>query len=547
MSKNSDEGSTDYLVERYVSGTISEREAEQLLPRLEADASVAKRIRENLLADLLLRRFTDSKKTTRETLLRPVSPKISRRLFVAFASSTLLLLSAIGVLSHHLLDLSRRTTIHAASACAFEKEPEKTSDALAVIVSMQDPVWEKGRPYHADSMLTPGPFRLQAGAVVLRFFSGASVFVEGPADLDLISSFHLICRRGRLQAEVPPQAVGFSIETPQTRIIDRGTSFVLDVSRNASKVHVKKGEIELHGAQGRPKSVKEGETFMISSAGTMEALPTAFEFGRPDFRRDGDDLCLASKYLRWKETRQIVDADPALLIRYDFEQESDLLGCLPNQAQARRGIRYDGVIVGGTPGPGRWPNKKGLELRRVSDRIRFDLPGDHSSLSLAVSIRIDALPQKYGSLVHSDDFLPGEVHWFVNRDGRLEFAVQGADHVVHDRFVSPRVLPPERFGRWCTIAAVLDGASRTFRYYFNGDEVAVFNVRKGLTVRLGSAEIGNWNSKGHFSHSPAYANVLRNLCGCIDEFLVLDRALTSEEVRLFHEKGPKEESDPRSH
>lgn len=547
MSKNSGEWPTDYLVERYVSGEISEREAEQLLPQLEADASVAKKIRENLLANLLLRRFADSKKMTRETLLRPVGPKMSRRWFAAFVSSTLLLLVVIGVLSYHLFDLSRLRTIHAVPVPVVEKEPEKTSDTLAVIVSMQDPVWEKGRSYQPDSMLTPGPFRLRSGVVVLRFFSGASVFVEGPADLDLLSSFHLVCRYGRLQAEVPPQAVGFSIETPQTRIIDKGTSFVLDVSQDASKVHVKKGEIELHGSQGRPKSVKEGETFMVSSAGTMETLPFTFNFERPDFRKDENDSCLESKYLRWKETRQAVDSDPALLIHYDFEQESDPWGYLPNLAQARRGIRYDAVVVGGTPGPGRWPNKKGLELRRVSDRIRFDLPGDHSSLSLAVSIRIDALPQKYGSLLHSDDFIPGEIHWFVNRDGCLEFAVQGVDRVVHDRFVSPRVLPPEQFGRWCTIVVVLDGTSRTFRYYFNGDEVAVFSVRKGLTVRLGSAEIGNWNSKGHFSHSPAYANVLRNLCGCIDEFLVLDRALTPDEVRRFHGKEPVEKSYSKSH
>jgi hypothetical protein len=71
---------------------------------------------------------------------------------------------------------------------------------------------------------------MKSGIAQIEFYQGARVLIEGPAELQLVSSGEATCTRGKLSANVPPQAKGFRINTPKGTIVDLGTEFGLDVS-----------------------------------------------------------------------------------------------------------------------------------------------------------------------------------------------------------------------------------------------------------------------------------------------------------------------------
>jgi hypothetical protein len=78
---------------------------------------------------------------------------------------------------------------------------------------------------------------------------GARVVIEGPADFQFISASEVSCSGGRLTAEVPPQARGFRIGTPQMNVTDLGTSFGLDVKEGRTELHVFKGSVEFQSGE----------------------------------------------------------------------------------------------------------------------------------------------------------------------------------------------------------------------------------------------------------------------------------------------------------
>ena len=81
---------------------------------------------------------------------------------------------------------------------------------------------------------------------------------------------------------------------------------------------------------------------------------------------------------------------------------------------------HEGIIIGCSWVPGRWPGKNGLEFKRVSDRVRFHLPGEFSSLTLMAWVRVDALPHRFNSLLMTDGWDEAAPHWHISADGQLE-------------------------------------------------------------------------------------------------------------------------------
>src|SRR6185503_16263434 len=93
--------------------------------------------------------------------------------------------------------------------------------------------------------LDPGWLKLKGGLVQIVLYSGARLVVEGPAELELISPNHALCRLGKITAEVPPEARGFQLETPQGLITDLGTAFGVEVKERSTEIHVFKGLVSL--------------------------------------------------------------------------------------------------------------------------------------------------------------------------------------------------------------------------------------------------------------------------------------------------------------
>lgn len=100
----------------------------------------------------------------------------------------------------------------------------------------------------SESLLTQKrEYVLLSGLVELAFPKGASAIIEGPAIFRVLSDECLALDVGQCSVHAPDGAEGFRIETPVTRVVDRGTRFVVNVSETSeTEVHVVEGIADIY-------------------------------------------------------------------------------------------------------------------------------------------------------------------------------------------------------------------------------------------------------------------------------------------------------------
>ena len=106
--------------------------------------------------------------------------------------------------------------------------------------------------------------RLAAGLLEITFRDGAVVVLEGPATFAVTSRGAGTLEVGALKAEVPQQAIGFTIATPSTIVEDLGTEFGVSVDANGdSLTRVFSGQVAVHF----PSQLDRHENPILLSAG----------------------------------------------------------------------------------------------------------------------------------------------------------------------------------------------------------------------------------------------------------------------------------------
>lgn len=128
-------------------------------------------------------------------------------------------------------------------------------------------------PGTGDTRLAAGlVIELEQGLVEIAFDSGAKVIIEAPARFEPTASGRGLLHSGRLTANVPREAVGFAIDTPNAAVVDLGTEFGLFVpDSGASEVHVFTGRVEVSaagasGGSGGLRAVASGEAVSVLPA-----------------------------------------------------------------------------------------------------------------------------------------------------------------------------------------------------------------------------------------------------------------------------------------
>jgi hypothetical protein len=119
------------------------------------------------------------------------------------------------------------------------------------------------------SRLGPGTLSLVEGIATLRFENGAVLSLEAPTTLRVVDRMHCRLLEGSLTAEVPESAHGFTVETPDMKVIDWGTKFGVSASAvGSSQVRVFEGEVEVAGGgNSKSRRLNEGQGFNISTGG----------------------------------------------------------------------------------------------------------------------------------------------------------------------------------------------------------------------------------------------------------------------------------------
>ena len=150
----------------------------------------------------------------------------------AFAAAALVMLAGLVV-------------IYPREPAAITALEEIRESGCAVLTRTVDVKWtntgfETGLPVGAGAMAIAG------GLVELEFYSGARVVIEGPAEIELISTSEIRCGSGKLRAVVPTNARGFKVSTRQFGITNQGAEFGLWANHDGrDEVHVIDGRVEI--------------------------------------------------------------------------------------------------------------------------------------------------------------------------------------------------------------------------------------------------------------------------------------------------------------
>jgi hypothetical protein len=421
-------------------------------------------------------------------------------------------------------------------------EPIVNTNFVATLIRGSEVVWEgKTNSLEIGSEISPGWLHLKSGAVQIDFNSGARVILEGPADLELISPGEARLNFGKLSARVPEPAHGFKVYTPDVTVTDLGTEFGLDREKaQPVKVEVFEGKVEVAtDGTNPPRILNAGEGVQVS-ARRVQPLPAAeyidFMSVAELARRESAELRV--RYQDWRQADRSLDDDPSVLVHLNFEDQRNVDHTLINRAAGMRASSH-ATIFGCDWGEGRWPGKAALEFNSLNDRVRLSVPGSFRSLTYLAWLRVDSLPNQWNALALVDTFKTGETHWQIHKDGSLELAVRvEGGKAAWNHLVSSPVITREHFGEWIQLAAVYDGQRGKMILYMNGRSVASKTVKPQI-LSLGTLELGNWSPTAQ----KADANYrIRDFHGRMDEFALLSRPLSAEEIRRQYELGKPRET-----
>ncbi len=472
------------LIAAYLDGTISEPQMQQLNALLLTDAEARREFAEILNVDSALAALAADWVPEQKT--KPVRWHTSSPHWIAAAACISLLLGAWWWQDAHR---------------AFA-----TVGKAAGVVELAD-----------GARLRNESYRIDAGTVSLVTARGARIVIEAPAEFRFESAQRLHMQRGRLAADVPPTAKGFTVITPSGDAVDLGTRFGVDVpSSGSAEVHVFQGEVitKASGAKAN-QSLRGGDAVSFDQGASTARELRSSAFIQPDELPGLTAGLAAGQRAQSEAALAVLKQDPALIALLDFESTDELPGV------------YRRV-------QGRWPGSHAPEFVNVGDHLKLDAGGgrDWPQLTLAAWVRIDRLGAPYQSLLHTDGWSrnnPGQVHWMINRDTTMRLALIGntlapgsQEREGHPDSRTP-VLPEQ--GRWVHLATVYDSTRGTVRFYLNGQFDKEVRQKIAYPARLGPTQIGNWNQQD------------RKLSGRVDELLLLGRAMTDTEIHALHAAG----------
>lgn len=533
---------TRQLIARWLEGSMTPEEFEDLQHVLRACPEARRQLRREVNLDAVLREQAamNAGLEAWTTSAPPAAKPFVKRHF--WLATTLTGCTALTIsLGSFLLGGHRAQQKQVA-----KDNHEEINLGCAILTNTWNTEWlDDSQPMRSGDTLNAGRFELGCGLAQIEFFSGAQMLFEGPGTIEIVSPWEAVCLDGKARVRVPPPAQGFRLLTPGMKLVDLGTEFGVQVERNSQKseVHVFEGEVEAHPSEGQMVSLKQGMGLKRDGA-TFSALSSTRpqDFASIDQLKDLAQRNAEARFNAWSAWSEQVRLDPHVLAYYVFRHWREWDRLVNNVAAGNLKSRNGGA-VGARWTQGRWPMKDALEFKRPGDRVRLKIDGEYEALTFSCWVKVDGLDRRYNALLLTDGYEPGEPHWQILEDGRLMFSIAYPDPAkpekkVNQIYHSPVVFTRSNLGRWHHLAVTYDNCSGEAVQYLDGREVSRETsplYEPGRKIVYGACEMGNWglSTQGH-------EFAIRNLNGCLDEFAIYDTALTSRDIRAVFEAGKPE-------
>lgn len=122
---------------------------------------------------------------------------------------------------------------------------------LAELTATRDANWGNAELENGES-LKKGRVLLTHGYSEITMNSGVTLVLEAPVEIQIESQDLIRLVHGKLVAKVPEVAIGFTVLTPTSEVVDLGTEFAMSVDvGGASEVHVLDGEVKARSLKGK--------------------------------------------------------------------------------------------------------------------------------------------------------------------------------------------------------------------------------------------------------------------------------------------------------
>jgi hypothetical protein len=291
------------------------------------------------------------------------------------------------------------------------KLPVATNDlAVAVVRDTTGVQWSKhGASRSAESSIVLGePLKIESGIVQLELKRGVTLLVEGPARWSIEGDNRAILKWGKIIAKVPSQAIGFTVETPQAKIVDLGTEFGI-----ATKVS---GETEVNVFRGRvlvepvAKATLPSHESFVLQAGEAKRIAVGGTVTVANANKTGTWKILADRLL----SRQQVFPD-SLVAYWGFEKTDRRE--VPDERSSHHGAMGGSTRVGGIAGRG------ALRFGNNGERVRIPMADSEGAFGAELTIEA-AIISSWSGKAHDDDYI------FRKQDGgvsTIKFALMNDD------------------------------------------------------------------------------------------------------------------------
>jgi hypothetical protein len=416
----------------------------------------------------------------------------------------------------------------AAAACLMVGGAWSTwswSRPVAVIESLTSVRWGKGqRATEIDDGVTRGRMSVAEGFVALRFSRGARLLVEGPAELDLRSPDLVRIASGKAFAHVPHSAIGFTIEGPTGRVVDKGTDFAVNVAASSMEVHVLKGLVEAgRGNSLQPLREKEALRIFAKNVNTIPVDPGQFLTNAPP------SLGRAIGWVHWsfdENAGQTIDARTAGLGRIDASAQLTALNNAPDgplwtTGQFGTALSFDGE----------------------DDYVQTEFPGISGdaprTVAFWVKVPTDFRIKNGYALVSWGSVVEEGEAWQISVNPKAETGELGRLRV--GRIGEPIIGTTDlRDDRWHHVAVVFyggdhpDAATQVLMYV---DGQLERTHRKSMpivhtdTASVVSKKVAFGLNIGPVGKRPGKAPEWLVFRGCMDEVFICDGALSQSHVR----------------
>jgi hypothetical protein len=369
------------------------------------------------------------------------------------------------------------------------------------------------------------------------------VILEGPAQVELLSSNSMYLREGKIVATVKQEAIGFIVNTPQGKILDLGTEFGIRVEPTGqSQLHVFQGEVVLYstGNEGH-LNVSQGLAKSVDQSGKVNDIPlqmTAFirqeEMDSKVMARSGNP------FYRWKAWVFDIHRDPSLAAHYFYSKDEQRPENFLNAAPLAQGHLAGQFGMQGRTAPGwvagRWPQKSAVRFERGKNQaivIGADaaLPAN-GPITISTWVYYPDEAQKGGHLISCRDdnnvnfqFSIFDQHYeYQQQRNQFEFLRFKQDHTgVYSKECI------QHAGVWYHFAVTYD--TQTVCFYVNGKlfESAPYAGRsdtKATEIIMGAQKLN-----GH------YVLPEGDFDGVVDELMIFNRGLDAVQIQNIYEIG----------